>query len=205
VILCAFGDRYLRYADPVLETVRADLLRFCEPGRPFQEATWSWPGVLRAGLSAQGAWAVLEYRFRRWSRDLPWPLALPFTGLGFLSRKVIETVTGISLPSAAIFGPGLYIGHFGEIIVGARVAAGANCSLSQGVTLGEDAGGSPTLGEAVFVGPGAKVLGGIQIGDRVVVGANAVVMRDVPSNATAVGVPARVLLDRPNLRDRSRS
>jgi serine O-acetyltransferase len=126
-------------------------------------------------------------------------------GLGFVSRKVIETVTGISLPSTATFGPGLYIGHFGEIIVGGWVVAGANCSLSQGVTLGEDAGGSPTLGEAVFVGPGAKVLGGIHIGDRVVIGANAVVVRDVPANATAVGVPARVLLDRPNLRDRSRS
>ncbi len=56
---------------------------------------------------------------------------------------MIETATGISLPSAARFGPGLYIGHFGEIIVGGRVAAGANCSLSQGVTLGEDAGGQP--------------------------------------------------------------
>ena len=104
----------------------------------------------------------------------------------------METLGGISIPSGAEFGPGLYIGHFGGIIIGEEVVAGENCTLSQGVTLGEHRG-SPMIGACVYLAPGAKVFGPIRVGDHVAVGANAVVSEDVPSYATAVAGRATVL------------
>jgi len=104
---------------------------------------------------------------------------------------------GISISPKTPLGPGLYIGHFGAIVVGKDCSIGANFSLAQEVTLGVknrgEYAGSPTLGDNVYVAPGAKIIGGITVGDNVAVGANAVVTHDVPSGATVAGVPARVI------------
>ena len=90
-----------------------------------------------------------------------------------------------------------YIGHFGCIIVGEGVVMGSNCNLSQGVTLGVagrgDRKGSPTIGDRVFIAPGAKVIGKISIGNDVTIGANAVVSKSLPDRAVAVGIPAKVV------------
>jgi serine O-acetyltransferase len=97
----------------------------------------------------------------------------------------------------ADIGPGLYIGHFGQIIVHPKVSIGKNCSLSQGVTIGlSNRGenvGAATIGDEVFIGPGAKVIGKVNIGNRAAIGANAVVLKDVPDQAVAVGVPAKII------------
>lgn len=182
---------------PVWATVRADLLRCCDPQRRYQDARWRWTAVLRSVLVNQGTWAVLEYRLRRSMAAQPRPLRLALLPVEHLTRKLIETLTGISLATGAQFGPGLYIMHFGALVVGNGVVAGENVWLSQGVTLG-DMMGSPRIGDCVIFGPGAKCFGPITVGDHVAVGANAVVHRDVPAWSTAVGVPARAVEGRGN-------
>jgi serine O-acetyltransferase len=167
-------------------TLRADLVRFTNPGKPHREIPWSWPRVLRAVLAEQGAWAVIEYRLRHAARRF----GVPGRALGLVSQKAVEILTGISISSTAEIGPGLYIGHFGGIFVGAGVRIGEDCNLSQQVTLGLAASGSPVLGDRVYVAPGAKVSGAVTVGDDARIGANAVVVRDVDPGATAVGVPA---------------
>ncbi|MGE5865508.1 MAG: serine O-acetyltransferase, partial [Rhizobacter sp.] len=92
---------------------------------------------------------------------------------------------------------GFYIGHFGGIVVNGESVIGKNCNISQGVTLGQaNRGrnkGCPIVGDNVYIGPGAKLVGAVRIGDNVAIGANAVVTRDVPDNAVVVGIPARVI------------
>jgi len=112
--------------------------------------------------------------------------------------RAVETTTGISINPGADIGPGLYIGHFGGIIVG-EVTLGSNCNLSQGVTLGRTGRigehGAPVLGDRVWVGPGAVVVGPVAIGDDALIGANTVVTKDVPARALAIGSPMRVFPD----------
>ena len=91
----------------------------------------------------------------------------------------------------------MYIGHFGGIIVSGGAKIGEYCNLSQGVTIGfagrGEKRGCPTIGDRVYVATGAKVLGAITIGNDVAIGANAVVAKDLPDNAVAVGVPAKII------------
>ncbi len=107
-------------------------------------------------------------------------------------------LTGISIAGGARFGPGLFIGHFGGIVVGSGVTVGDNCNLSHGVTLG-DHRGSPRVGNCVYFAPGAIAFGPITIGDHVAVGPNAVVRQDVPAGSTAVSGRPDILPDRPNM------
>ena len=104
---------------------------------------------------------------------------------------------GISIPRDTRIGPGLRILHTGGIVVQRRTVIGRNCLISQGVTLGQiyrgAHAGAPVIGDDVFVGPGAKVIGGVVVGNNVMIGANAVVTRDVPDDAVVAGVPARVI------------
>ena len=104
---------------------------------------------------------------------------------------------GISIPFNTKIGAGFYIGHFSGIIVSPDCIIGKNCNISQGVTLGQtnrgDKKGSPVIGNNVYIGPGAKLIGRIYIGDNVAIGANSVVTKDVESNAVVAGAPARIL------------
>lgn len=90
-------------------------------------------------------------------------------------------------------GPGLFVQHGFATIVTAR-SIGQNCWINQQVTVGYSAsGGCPRIGDDVTINAGAKVIGGIEVGDRVVIGANAVVTKDVPPDVTVVGIPARII------------
>lgn len=113
----------------------------------------------------------------------------------FVASKLVEMTTGISIAERAQIGPGFYIGHFGGVIVGV-VRIGANCNISHGVTLGRSGRvgeyGRPSIGDRVWIGPGAVITGGTDIGDDAIVGANAVVTRNVPARSAALGVPAQV-------------
>ncbi len=104
---------------------------------------------------------------------------------------------GISISSRSKVGAGLYIGHFGGIVVNHGAVIGDNCNLQQGVTLGKaNRGarvGAPVIGNNVFIGAGAKIIGRIHVGDGAAIGANAVVTKDVPAGAAVAGVPARVV------------
>jgi serine O-acetyltransferase len=114
-----------------------------------------------------------------------------------ICQKFIEVVAGISIPGACNIGPGLYIGHFGGIFVDSQARLGSNCNIAQGVTIGEGGRGElhgvPTLGDRVHVGANAVILGKIIIGNDAVIGPGAVVMNSVPPCGVAVGNPARVV------------
>ncbi len=103
---------------------------------------------------------------------------------------------GIDIPYACI-GKGLLIGHFGGIVVNNKVVIGNNCNISHGVTIGiSNRGprkGSPSIGDCVYIGPGAKIFGDVRIGNHVAIGANSVITGDIPDNAVVVGIPGRII------------
>jgi serine O-acetyltransferase len=118
----------------------------------------------------------------------------------FLARLVSQTarfITGIEIHPGAKIGKGLFIDHGSAVVIGETAEIGDNCTLYQGVTLGgtgKDIGKRhPTLGNNVMVGAGAKVLGPFKIGDNSKIAANAVVLEEIPTDSTAVGIPAKVV------------
>ncbi|MFM2075320.1 MAG: hypothetical protein RJB34_1625 [Pseudomonadota bacterium] len=143
---------------------------------------------------AQGFWALLIYRFGRWRYGIrPAWLRKPFSLLYKMLYKMVQVLTGIELPCEVEVGPGLVIDHSGGIVVSGFARLGARCRLRPGVVIGlarVDTPCAPQLGDDVDIGAGAKLLGHIRIGHRVCIGANAVVLCDVPDDSVAVGVPA---------------
>jgi serine O-acetyltransferase len=177
----------------MLADLRADLERYTSLVREPMPRARLW----RSLAETQGVWAVSAYRFGQWAnQEAPSPLRAVAKAAYLGTFKLVEILTGVSLPAHAQIGPGLYIGHFGNIIVHPDTIMGARCNLSQGVTigvLGGDRPGVPRIGNDVYIGAGAKILGPVTIGDGAIIGANAVVISDVPPGATAVGVPARII------------
>ena len=114
-----------------------------------------------------------------------------------LVSQLARFFTGIEIHPSAKIGKGLLIDHGAGVVIGETAEIGDDCTIFQGVTLGglgnERGKRHPTLRDGVLVGAGAKILGDIEIGSNAKIGANAVVLQPVPDNATAVGVPARVI------------
>jgi serine O-acetyltransferase len=145
---------------------------------------------------AQGFWAMAVYRFGRWRyRIRPALLRKPFSLAYKLLFKLVQVVTGIELPCEAEVGRNFVIDHFGGIIISGYARFGDNCRIRNGVVVGLKHAGSPcapVIGNNVDIGAGAKLLGGITVGSNVLIGANAVVLVDVPDGCLAVGNPAVV-------------
>jgi len=125
-----------------------------------------------------------------WKNGLPW--------LGRFVSYVSRFFTGIEIHPGAQNGRFVFIDHGMGIVIGETAVVGDGSTIYQGVTLGgtktiRGAKRHPTLGRDVIVGAGAKVLGGFTVGDRARIGPNAVVIKEVPAGATAVGNPARIL------------
>jgi serine O-acetyltransferase len=143
---------------------------------------------------AQGFWAMVIYRFGRWRYTIRFaPLRKFYSLLYKILYRLIQVLTGIELPCEVDVGKNFVIDHFGGIIISGYAKFGDNCRIRNGVVVGLSHVSepcAPIIGNNVDIGTGAKVLGPILIGDNVVIGANAVVIRDVPSNSIAVGVPA---------------
>lgn len=99
--------------------------------------------------------------------------------------------TGISIPPG-VFGRGLSIAHYGSIVVNDSARVGSYCRIHSATNIGVGEGGAPRIGDFVYIGPGAVVSGGISIGKETAIGANAVVLRDLPEKCIAAGVPASV-------------
>lgn len=142
-------------------------------------------------LTYAGLHALLAHRVSHWL----WSHRVPFIprAVSHLARWL----TGIEIHPGAKIGTGFFIDHGMGVVIGETTEIGDYVTLFQGVTLGgtgkERGKRHPTLGNHVVVGAGAKILGGIRIGDNVKIGANSVVLKSVPANSTVIGVPARVI------------
>jgi serine O-acetyltransferase len=152
----------------------------------------------REGLLGLGFWALLVYRFGH-ARFVIGNrfLRLPWTIVYVLLNKLAEILCGICIGSTARIGRRLSIEHHGCIVIHGAAVLGDDCVIRHGVTIGNsgtaDPLGAPTLGNRVDIGAGAKLLGRIHVGDDAVIGANAVVVRDVSAGTVVGGVPARTL------------
>ena len=145
---------------------------------------------------AQGFWVMVVYRFGRWRYGVRPALLRKFFSLVYhVLYKLVQILTGIELPCEVPVGRNFVIDHFGGIVISGYAKFGDNCRIRDGVVVGlrrvEDKC-APIVGNNVDIGSGAKLLGQIKIGDNVLIGANAVVLCDVPDNSIAVGVPAIV-------------
>jgi serine O-acetyltransferase len=154
-------------------------------------------GMLETLFLTQGMWASAVYRIchalvESMPRGVPYWAAKT---LAALPQKLMEIVTGICLPRDAEIGGGLYLPSFGAIIL-ARGSIGANCTIEQNVTLGiagkGEERGRPTIGNRVFIGAGAMIVGKITIGDDAYIFPGSVVTRPVPPRAVVAGYPARI-------------
>jgi serine O-acetyltransferase len=167
---------------PLLPTLRRDLR---------QKARWCydsdrWPAVFKV-LFTDGTLAMVLYRLMQWAtRRRLVPLAMLFNKLNTVCSNCI-------IGRGADFGPGLVLIHATGIVINGSVRGGEDVYLEHQVTIGAERRQSPVLGDQVFLGAGAKVLGAVSIGNGARVGANAVVVKDVPPHTTVVGVPARVV------------
>ena len=153
--------------------------------------------VYDGDMSAQGFWVMVVYRFGRWRYGIKNRIIrIPFSIIYKIIFKMIQVLTGIELPCETKIGKNFKIDHFGGIIISGYASFGDNCRIRNGVTIGLKNLGNPKapqVGDNVDIGAGAKLLGEIVIGDDVIIGANAVVITDVPSRSLAVGVPARII------------
>ena len=142
--------------------------------------------MLRTLLS-DGSSANALYRATYWlvSHYLS-PLAI----ITLWSNRVIN---GCVIGASAKFEQGFVIMHPVGVVINSKVVGGQNIVVESGVVIGDEKGQAPVLGSNIFIGAGAKVIGGITIGDNVKSGANAVVVKDVPSNVTVVGIPAKII------------
>ncbi|OYY52853.1 MAG: serine acetyltransferase [Polaromonas sp. 39-63-203] len=155
--------------------------------------------VAREGLASLGFWALQVYRlghlrYRFQSRLVRYPLGV----LHLVLAKLAEMLCGVTIGVSARIGRRLVIEHSGAIVVHGLAVIGDDCIIRQGVTIGNRRMDrpleAPQLGHRVNVGAGAKILGAVRVGDDADIGANAVVITDVPAGALAVGVPARIIL-----------
>ncbi len=149
-------------------------------------------------LTQQGLWAIFVYRISNALHNSSVPRVLKRLLLLFavVAQKIIEIVTGISLPYSATIGHSFYIGHFGGIIINSQSVIGNNCNISQGVTIGvsgrKTLRGVPIIGNNVYIGANAVIAGKISIGNNCVIGANSLVVNSFEDNVTILGVPAKV-------------
>jgi len=141
-------------------------------------------------LTYSGLHAIILHRIAH----VLWRMKLPF--LPRWLSQVNRFFSGIEIHPAALIGHGLFIDHGMGVVIGETTVVKDNVTLYQGVTLGgtgkERGKRHPNIGNNVVIGAGAKILGNITIGDNSYIGANAVVIKDVPDNSTVVGVPGRI-------------
>ena len=178
--------------DDVRSLFRADAERYLfYTNRKFSQRSLAvilatQPGILATALYRFGHWAHQQEGLKgRWCRILH-----------DLAQRPIEILTGISIAPTAHVGPGLYIAHFGGVIVGASCVIGTRCNLGPDTLISSGRGDErrpPRLGDRVNVSSGGRVLGPIHVGDDVMIGVNVVVIADVPAR-TVLAAPLPVVL-----------
>lgn len=175
----------------MFDLLRSDLQRYCPAGTSCLK-------LLEVVCFTPGIWGITIYRAGHGltkvrNRVLRRVLMVPMRIL----KLVVCVPIGVDISFDCRIGKGFYVGHYGGIIIGEGVEIGERCNISQGVTIGiggrGEKRGSPKFGNRVYIAPGAKIFGKIRVGNDVAIGANAVVLKDVPDQAVVAGVPARIL------------
>jgi len=170
----------------VIEDILADLRA------PVEKDPAAHGGRLTVVLAYPGFHALVAHRFVHWLYRAKVPV------VPRVLAAMARFSTGIEIDPGATIGRGVFIDHGMGVVIGETAEVGDGCTIYQGVTLGgtslQHTKRHPTLGRDVTVGSGAAILGAITVGDGARIGANSVVVKDVPPNATVVGIPGRVVL-----------
>jgi serine O-acetyltransferase len=156
-----------------------------------QKALWCyesdrWPALLKA-LATDGTPAMILYRLMQFARRRR------LTPLEWIFNRMNSMFCNCIIGRGAEFGPGLVLIHSTGIVINGAVRGGRNVYLEHQVTIGAERRQAPVLGSDVFVGAGAKIIGPVTVGSGAKIGANAVVVGDIPPHSTAVGIPAKVV------------
>lgn len=146
-------------------------------------------------LSEPGVWVMAVYRFGRWKNTLPKParwVAHKIYRVGFLTTNM---TLGCHVPDGVEFGEDPHFVHAKDVLMHPHVKLGDRVGMMHAVTLATtvERPGAPVVGNDVFIGAGAVVVGPVKIGDGARIAPNSLVINDVPAGATAIGVPARIV------------
>ena len=136
---------------------------------------------------SDGSSANILYRLTQWL------VTYKLSPLAIITLWFNRVINGCVIGAAARFNYGFVIMHPVGVVINSKVRGGQNIIVESGVVIGDEKGQAPILGGNIFIGAGAKIIGGITVGSNVKIGANAVVVKDVPDNVTVVGIPARVI------------
>jgi serine O-acetyltransferase len=144
-------------------------------------------------------WSIACYRLGNWLYvKKPFILArIPLKVVSFIVNKWCEVFMEMCIDVQATIGPGFYIGHIGGVHINPQAVLGKNCDLAHRVTIGASAmgrQGAPVLGDDVYIGTGATLVGKIKVGDGAKIAANTLVITNVPAGATVMGVPGRIIM-----------
>jgi serine O-acetyltransferase len=169
----------------------ADIARYKEKGSHGKDL-WLNPAV----------WAIAIYRLGNWLHTAnPFLLVrIPLKGVYFFAHMFSEVVMEMCLDPLATIDGGLYISHIGGVHINPQAIIGCNCDMTHGVTIGASAmgrQGAPVIGNNVYIGTGATLVGKIKVGDGAKISANTLVITNVPDGATMMGVPGRIIMRPP--------
>ncbi|HEY1842279.1 MAG TPA: serine O-acetyltransferase [Mycobacterium sp.] len=167
------------------------LAAFRDDIRAAKERDPAAPSTLQVVFAYPGVHAIWGHRVSHWLWGRGAKVSARTIG------EITRILTGVDIHPGAILGTGLFIDHATGVVIGETAEVGDDVTIYHGVTLGgsgNDTGKRhPTIGDRVTIGAGAKVLGAIKIGDDSRIGANAVVVKEVPSSAVVVGVPGQAI------------
>lgn len=171
----------------MLQLFKEDVKRWIVPGQVADGCQITFVRTLKLLSRHMPLRAMMLFRMACWCHQKH------LRGIPSLLLRFISLFYGLEIPVSQEIGGGLYVAHpYGVVIMPTKV--GKNCSIISNVTIGmRNEWAFPVIGDNVFIGAGARILGGIHIGNGAKIGANAVVIGDVPEGATVVGIPARVV------------
>jgi serine O-acetyltransferase len=170
----------------------SDIARYRAKGSGGKEL-WLNPAV----------WAIGCYRLGNWlnAATPSWPIRIPVKLISFVANKFCEVFMEMCIDAQATIGEGLYISHIGGVHINPQAVIGKNCDIAHHVTIGASAmgrKGAPVIGDNVYIGTGATVVGQISIGSGAKISANTLVISNVPEGATVLGVPGHIIMMAPN-------
>jgi serine O-acetyltransferase len=152
---------------------------------------------LREVFFNTGFWAVASYRLRRKMFLVrgPKPLRMILSLTGMILKTLTEVITHVEIPPSVSIGPGFYIAHTGTVVFNSSASLGANCTIATNVVIGHARGGGrggcPQIGDRVYIGPNAVLIGPITVGEDALIAPGAIVIRSVEPRAVVAGNPAK--------------